>query len=267
MRKTTFTAALILTVTLLFGAHAMAGPVFDKILKRGELVVGTSGDQVPLSVKTKTGKIIGLDADIATLMAGAMGVKLKLVAMPFPDLLPALNAGKIDMILSGMSITPKRNLKVVFVGPYYVSGKGILTKMATVAAMQDPERMNQADLRVVTLAGSTSALFAQQALSKTDRKTTKTLDEALAMLNNGQADALIADYPYCLVTAFRYKDKGFIAGKAPFTFEPMGVALPGEDVLLINWVQNFLRGCQGTGLMKELQKRWFNPGPWMEELP
>ena len=139
--------------------------------------------------------------------------------------------------------------------------------LATVAAMQDPERMNQPDLRVVTLAGSTSALFAQQALSKAKRKATRTLDEALEMIMKGTADALIADYPYCVVTAFRHKDKGLIAGKAPFTFEPMGVALPGEDVLLINWVENFLRGCQGTGLMKELQKRWFNPGPWMEELP
>jgi len=267
MRITKFTVALILTFTLLFTAHAFAGPVFDKILKKGELVVGTSGDQVPLSAKTKTGKIIGLDADIATLMAGAMGVKLKLVAIPFPNLLPALEAGKIDMILSGMTITPRRNLKVVFVGPYYVSGKGILTKMATVAAMQDPERMNQPDLRVVTLAGSTSALFAQQALSKAKKKSTRTLDEALEMIMKGTADALIADYPYCVVTAFRHKDKGLIAGKAPFTFEPMGVALPGEDVLLINWVENFLRGFQGTGLMKELQKRWFNPGPWMEKLP
>jgi polar amino acid transport system substrate-binding protein len=110
-------------------------------------------------------------------------------------------------------------------------------------------------------------MFAEEALSKTERKTTQTLEEALAMLNKGQVDALIADYPYCVVTAFRNKDKGFIAGKAPFTFEPMGVALPGEDVLLINWVENFLTGCQGTGLMKELQKHWFNPGPWMEELP
>jgi len=192
---------------------------------------------------------------------------LKLVAIPFSDLLPALNAGKIDMILSGMTITPKRNLKVVFVGPYYVSGKGILTKTATVAAMQNPERMNRSNFRVVTLTGSTSALFVQQALSKAKKKTTKTLDEALVMLNKGQVDALIADYPFCVVTAFRYKDKGLIAGKAPFTFEPMGVALSGEDVLLINWVENFLRGCQGTGLIKELRKHWFNPGPWMNELP
>ena len=115
MRKSKFAIALILTFTLLFTAHAMAGPVFDKILKKGELVVGNSGDQVPLSAKTKTGKIIGLDADIAKLMAGAMGVKLKLVAIPFPNLLPALEAGKIDMILSGMTITPRRNLKVVAV--------------------------------------------------------------------------------------------------------------------------------------------------------
>ena len=77
MKKVQFIAVLILILTLLTAVAATAGAGLDRILKRGELVVGTSGDQPPLTVKTKDGKIIGLDADLSMIMAEAMGVKLR----------------------------------------------------------------------------------------------------------------------------------------------------------------------------------------------
>jgi len=117
------------THTTATGVSEPSAPVPERILRRGELVVDTSGEQPPLTAKTKEGKIIGLDADLATYMANAMGVKPKFEVMPFSELLPALEAGKLDMILSGMTMTPQRNLKVAFVGPYYISGKGLLTKI------------------------------------------------------------------------------------------------------------------------------------------
>jgi polar amino acid transport system substrate-binding protein len=86
-------------------------------------VVGTSGAQPPLTATSKKGEIIGLDVDIARAIAAAMGVKLKLVPMPFAELLPALEAGKVDMILSGMTITGERNRKAAFLGPYLVTGQ------------------------------------------------------------------------------------------------------------------------------------------------
>ena len=55
--------------------------------------------------------------------------------MPFAELLPALEANRIDMILSGMTITPKRNQNVALVGPYYISGKGILAVAEKCAAL------------------------------------------------------------------------------------------------------------------------------------
>ena len=128
MKKRQAIVALGLVLTLFFAGAAGAGPVIDRIQSKGELVVGTSGNQPPLNVTTKDGKIIGLEIDISTLMASAMGVKLTIVGMPFADLLPALKEGKIDLILSGMTITLKRNMDVVFVGPYYVTGKAFLTK-------------------------------------------------------------------------------------------------------------------------------------------
>ena len=114
---------MIVGFTFVFVLNALAGPVVDRIVKKGELVVGISGNQPPLNATTKEGEIIGLDADLAQVFADAMGVKLKFEVMPFAELLPSLKDGKVDMVLSGMTITPERNLKAAFVGPLFSFGK------------------------------------------------------------------------------------------------------------------------------------------------
>ena len=70
------------------------------------------------------------------------------------------------MILSGMTMTPQRNLKVAFVGPYFASGKSILTKAANVASVDELSKMNQSDKVLVALKGSTSQMFVERLLPK-----------------------------------------------------------------------------------------------------
>ena len=267
MKKVKAIAILVLGLTLLFALPATAGPVLDRILKKGELVVGTSGDQPPLTAKNRKGEIIGLEADLAESFAAAMGVRLKFQVRSFSELLPALLAGKVDLILSGMTITPKRNLKVAFVGPYFISGKGILTKLETVASAQDPGDINRPDFTLAALQDSTSQLFTEQMIPDAKLVTTKTLDEALDLLFKGEVDALIADYPFCAVAALRYRGKRLVAGEARFTFEPIGIALPSNDPLLVNWIENFLSRLSASGALKQLEDRWFKNGSWLKELP
>jgi polar amino acid transport system substrate-binding protein len=226
---------------------AAAGTEMDRILQKGELVVGITGTQPPLNATTKDGKIIGFDADIARLIATNMGVKVKFKAMAFAKLLPALKTGQIDLILSSMSMTLERNLKVAFVGPYYVSGKGILTKTQTIAALQDPDGLNRPQFKIAALQNSTSKVFVGQSLQD-------------------KIDAVIADYPFCAFTAFRNKDKGLVAGQSKLTFEPLGIAVR-EDTLLINWLQNFMIMLEGSGQVNLLNKRWFQDASWVKELP
>jgi len=266
MRNVRVAVVLTLMLTLFIGVNAFAGEVLDRIVKRGELIVGTSADQVPFSVKTKSGKIVGLDADIAKLMAGAMGVKLKLVGMPFSQLLPALEAGKVDIVLSGLTITPQRNLKFAFIGPYYVSGKGILTKRKTLAMMKDPSEMNRSEFKMVALKGSTSQLFVENAIPKAKFTAVSTLKEGVDMLIKGKVGGLVADYPYCVITASRFQDKGLVSGEAKLTYEPLGFAIPGNDLLFFNWVDNFLGRAEGSGALTAVRKRWFKPGPWLKDI-
>ena len=267
MRKMQAIVALALALTLTLAGAAKAGPVIDRIQKKGELVVGTSGDQPPLNATTRDGKIIGLEPDIASLMASAMGVKLTLAGMPFAQLLPALKEGKIDLIMSGMTMTPQRNLKVAFVGPYYVTGKAFLTKLQTIASLQNADGIDKPEYTVAALKGSTSQQYVEKVLPHAKLVVTNDYDEALDLVIRDKAHALVADYHFCAVSAFRYREKGLTTVNAPFTFEPVGIAMQEGDPLLVNWVENFLSALDGSGDLKTLAERWFKDGSWLSELP
>jgi polar amino acid transport system substrate-binding protein len=249
-------------------APATPTPSLERILQKGELVVGTAASMPPLNMTTKDGEIIGLEADLAKYAAGAMGVKLRFAAMPFSELIPALEAGKIDMIMSGMTITPRRNLKVAFVGPYFISGKAFLTKIERIASAKEPTEINSPNVTLAALEGSTSQAFVEKILPEAKLVPTKNYDEAVKMVLEDNVDALVADYPICVVSFFRYPDQGLIAVITPFTYEPLGIAVPGDDPHLINWVENFLKTIQGSGALEELKRNWFGAGgSWLKRLP
>ena len=94
IKKTSFILAIVLTLTVSMATLASAGKSLNRILQKGELVVGITGTQPPLNATSKDGKIIGFDADIAKSIALNMGVRLKFFRRPFAELLPALEAGK-----------------------------------------------------------------------------------------------------------------------------------------------------------------------------
>ena len=248
-------------------ANVSHAPVLDRIVKKGELVVGTAASMPPLNMTTKEGEIIGFEIDIAAYMAEAMGVKLRLEAMPFSELLPALESGKIDMILSGMTITANRNLKVAFVGPYFTSGKAFLTKDKNIAAAKEGSEINSPDRTLVALKGSTSQAFVEEIITQANLVTTENYDEAVAMVIEDKADALVADYAICAVSVMRYPDEGLISIFTKLTYEPIGIALPAGDPLLVNWVENFLRNLVGSGRMEALVASWLKSSFWLKRLP
>jgi polar amino acid transport system substrate-binding protein len=91
-------------------------------------------------------------------------------------------------------------------------------------------------------------------------------DQAVAMVRDGKVQAMVADYPICMVTVYRYPDGGFATLTKPMSYEPVGVALPANDPLLVNWVQNSLNTIVGTGEMDTLMQRWFKDSSWVKQL-
>ena len=241
--------------------------VLASIQERGELVVGTAGSMPPLNFTGKDGEVMGFEIDLAGDMAQAMGVTLNVKAMPFAELLPALEAGKVDMILSGMTITPERNLNVAFVGPYLISGKAFLTKINTIAKAKDPSEVDKTGVSLTALRGSTSQYFVEEFLPKAKLVTALDYDAAVSMVLNDEVDALIADFPICVLSVLRYPDKGLVSLITPLTYEPLGIALPENDPHLVNWVENFMMAQEGTGRLDELKEYWFENASWVLKLP
>jgi polar amino acid transport system substrate-binding protein len=248
-------------------AEAAGASTLASIVKAGELRVGMSGNQPPFTMKSKTGKLIGFEVDVAYMLASAMGVELTLVEKPFGELLAALEAGEVDVVMSGMTMTPERNLRVAFVGPYMVSGKSILTKSSTLAAIDEAGDIDQSQIKLTALAGSTSEKFVKKALPKTQLMAKSDYDQAVAAELDGSADAMVADFPICALTVLRYPDAGLATLSQPLTIEPIGVALPPGDSLLLNMVENYLGALEGIGLLDELEAKWFEDGSWLIQVP
>jgi polar amino acid transport system substrate-binding protein len=272
MRRASVVIVLIMAVAVMFGCSQKIvkptpTPVLDGIVQRGELVVGTAASMPPLNMTTKNGEIIGFEIDLAKMMASAMGVKLRVEPMEFSKLLPALEKGKVDMVLSGMTITPARNLKVAFVGPYFISGKAFLTKIETIAKAKEATEVNSPNVKLTALRGSTSQYFVEQVLPKVQLVPAKDYDEAVKLVLQGRVNAMIADYPICLVSVYRYPNEGLLSVITPLTYEPLGIAVPSYDPHLVNWIENFLASLEETGGMDELKERWFEDVSWLNQLP
>ena len=274
MRRTRGFLAVMLLAGLMAGyvqtavaaEAARLSPVLDRIQAKKELVVGTAASMPPFNMTTKDGQVVGMEIDLANLIAGAMNVKLRLKTIPFNDLLPALEGGQVDMILSSMTITPARNLKFAFVGPYFVSGKSILTKEKNAQSMNEVSKINNPDYTLTALKGSTSQMFAEKVFPKTKLALVDNYDQAVAMVREDKAQAMVADMPICQLTAYRYPDAGLVTLKNPLSYEPIGIAIPANDLLMLNWLQNFLNTLDKDGTMGILVDRWFKDGSWLSRL-
>lgn len=267
MKKLHKIILILLLFTLCAVSIGFSGEVIDRIQKRGYIIVGTSASQPPLTMTKKNGELFGLDVDLSNIVAAGMGVKLEMQVMPFAELLPALESGKIDIIISGMTMRPERNLKVAFVGPYFITGKGILTKTANLEKTRGVSTLNNSEVTLGALKNSTSQQFIQQRIPNAKFSAYNDIDSAVQAVISDDVDAMIADYHSCAAYALRYGDKGLVAGAAQFTFEALGIAMPPNDPLLVNWFYNLMVNLQGSGDLNKLTERWLKEPSWVELLP
>jgi polar amino acid transport system substrate-binding protein len=241
-------------------------PTMDRINASGVLRVGVSGGQPPFNMKTRSGELIGLEVDLARAMAASMGVKAEFVEKDFSKLLPAVEKGEIDIALSGLTMTAERNRKVAFAGPYFISGKALITTSASLAKADDPSDMS-GSYKIVALDGSTSLILLEATAEDAKVIPVKNYDKGIQMVISGKADAMLADLPICLVAALKNPDAGIVGVTAPLTFEPLAGAVSGDDALFLNLVQNYFNTLEGIGLMGLLRAKWFEDDSWIATLP
>jgi len=90
----------------------------DQIVTRGVLRVGYLEDSLPNMFFNSESQLVGLDVDLSNVLAREMGVDLEFVKVSFDSMASDLNAGRCDLIMSGLTVTPDRMLKILFSEPY-----------------------------------------------------------------------------------------------------------------------------------------------------
>ena len=200
---------------------SMAMPVFGQktlknILENGELKVGMTGNQPPFCIKTNTG-YIGYEADLAQALADMMGVELTIVELPFSELLPALEKGKVHAALSGMTITTERSVKAMFAGPYTLSGKSILTKSNVISRAENTDDVNKQKYKIAAMKGTNSTDFVKEYMPNAALVEVENYEAGIDMVLLDSVDAMVADYPVCIMAATRVRSRGYCHPKsAPF---------------------------------------------------
>lgn len=250
------TISLLLLVCTAALAHAGDSAV-TRILERGILVVGTSGNMPTMSFIDDQGRPAGFDIDLARIMADVMETKLEIRVMPFTELVPALGRGEVDMVISNLTITPRRNLQVSFVGPYITSGKCVVSRDERLSNPDGSRDVNTAETTLAVLAGSTSEDFARELLPQATLVRIQTYAEGVRMLLDGKASGMLTDYPVCLATLKENPDAGLVSVFSRLTYEPIGIALPPGDARFINFAEHLLERLDQTGALEELGRRWF----------
>lgn len=250
-----FTALIFVTTSTLHAADN--SPVLSRIQKSGKLVLGTSGSMPLMSEKTMTGEVIGYDIDMANALAESMGVELVTKVLPFNELIPALESGKVDIVLSNMTMTIDRNMRVAFAGPYFVSGKCLITKEEAMAKADDPADLKNTDLTIAVVKGTTSETFVKELLPEIKRISVNDADEGTDLVSSGKAKAMLTDFPICLSVMKRYPDSGFQSVVSLLTYEPIGIALPANDPLFANLAENFIVRAESVGMTAALTLKWF----------
>lgn len=237
----------------------------NSIINAKELRVCLEPGYVPFEMKDKQGRIIGFDVDITKKMAKDMGVKLKLVPTAWDGIIPALLTNKCDIIVSGMTVTQKRNLKVTFPDPYFLVGQTLLVNKKHTDA-KGLEDLDKDGIVVTTKLGTTGEIAAKKLFKKAKIKTFDSESAGVQEVLNNRADVFIYDKPYNeLFMADKGKGKLIYLSKE-LTYEPLGFAINHGDPDFENWINNFLSQIKNDGTYDKIYSRWFKDNSWLNRV-
>ena len=238
----------------------------ENILKKGELWVGFDSGYMPFEMTNQKGRYVGFDIDMAKEMAKAMGVKFVPVNTAWDDMIPSLTTGKFDIIISGITVTQERNLKISFTDPYIIVGQTILIDKKHERKINSYKDLNDPKYIVTSQSGTTGEEAAKNLIPKCTYKSFKTEKEAVLEVINGNADAFVYDLPFCVVVmVMQGKDKLTFLDK-PFTYEPLAWAIRKGDPDFLNWLNNFLRQIKKDGRYERIYNKWIKNTDWVRNV-
>ncbi|OAN11457.1 amino acid ABC transporter substrate-binding protein [Photobacterium jeanii] len=261
-------ATFVAVITLLFAS--MPSLAADKtalveIKERGTLRVGLS-TFVPWAMRNKQGELIGFEVDVARRLAEDAGLKVEFIPTAWDGIIPALLAGKFDVIIGGLSITPQRNMSVLFTSPYAHSGVQLAANKTTAG---DKTAVTDFNKRSVTLAVRRGAFTAQTAKKYFPKAKLRQFDDeaqAFQEVLNGNAHAVLASSPKPEQMAIQYNEKLYIPLTERLDRGSEAFAIRHGEFDLLNFFNNWILLRTEDGWLKERHDYWFTTLDWQNDV-
>jgi len=269
-KRSLLKAAVVLVLTIWMTGIGFAADVrneltkestLEQVLKRGTLQVGFS-TFVPWAMKDKTGKLVGFEIDVATRLAEDMGVKVEFVPTKWAGIIPALLTGKFDVIIGGMGILPKRNLKVNFTIPYYYTGMSMVASKKLAAGYNSLDDFNRPNVTLAVRLGATPVEAAKKYMPKAQLRQFDDESQAYQELLNDRVHAVVGSAPRPAFEAYENSEKLFLPLEGTFTKEPIGFAVRKGDPDTLNFLNNWITVVRAEGWIQEREHYWFETKEW-----
>lgn len=223
---------------------------------RPELRAGIAPDYPPLAFK-QDGVLTGVEPQFAQMLGPALGTQISMVETAWEDLIPALREHRIDIIMSGMSITKERQHLVSFVHPYLRVGQMMVLRRAAAPQLRGAA-VDRPTTRVGYITGTTSEAYVRKHLMHTQPTGFDSVDAAVAALRVGQIDIFVGDSPaiWRITAPQNDPDHRLVGRFEPLTTEYLAWAVRQDDSALRDELNAVLGKWNTNGELDAVLGRW-----------
>ena len=256
--KTFVALSLYVFAILGFSQQSVAQTTMDKIMSEKKLVIGVAPWNRFVAINPKTNKFEGLIVDDINMMSELTGIEVELVNTNWGGLIAGLQAGKWDIIMTGMSATPERAMAVAFSEPF-----GFISVTAVVRAdnkANSLEDLDQAGNTITVVSGTAQQKFAKKKLKNAKVSAFPDTGTAVLEVMNGRAAAYFGD---SISNSFREKERpnemrNVILGDDT-EWNSLNHAVRYGDQQLLSFVNTYMRTMKLRGWYKDLAAKWELP--------
>jgi ABC-type amino acid transport substrate-binding protein len=262
-RRNLIIAGLIFAFLVAGCAQTTKTPSEPKVADAATLRVGVTTTSPPFVFK-QSGEIVGLDAEMAREFARFIGKTPRFVELEWDDQIPALLDNRIDIIMSGMSITNMRKMSIAFSQPYYRSG--LMAMVRKSEANRFPVDfyglLGQAPaMRFGVVKGTTGEAYVNDNFQSAQRvtayeSTRKALDALLTPVLVNRIDVFIQDGPILLMLLAENRSADLTVLPSPLTDEYLAWGMRKTDPGLKESADRFLESIAKSGQLESIVKRW-----------
>jgi polar amino acid transport system substrate-binding protein len=249
--KNAWLGALLAAVMLLMSAASNAQSIND-IVKRGKVLIGVNSGAPPFSFVDAHGKASGLDVDLANLFAHYLGVPAEISAYTTAARIPALEAGKVDMMIATLGATPERAKVVMFTMSYNVFPLVIVShKGDAIKSMDD-----LAGKKIAVARGTPQEAALMRAAPKTAvlSRFDDDLTATQALISDQVQAAAIPETIYREV--LKSRPNADVAVKFSFHNDFQSIAVRKDAYELRQWLNTTLAYIKGNGELDALAIKW-----------